>query len=187
MAARKERRSFWTWGYQSDEPSQNERLAAAERIAKRLGRAVEPPPVPDIDAIALRRPRVDVPGKLEEFVSASQLERVTHTHGGHSLELLMALRGNFDNPPDAVAHPRNEDELEAVLEWCDSERHAVIPYGGGTSVVWGVNAPRDRDSAVTVDLDEMNTLLSSMKLRVREDFMPGSSGPISKWHLNHGG
>ncbi|GIT39058.1 MAG: hypothetical protein Ct9H300mP8_02540 [Gammaproteobacteria bacterium] len=34
--------------------------------------------------------------KLEEFVSASQLERVTHTHGGHSLELLTALRGDFE-------------------------------------------------------------------------------------------
>ena len=177
MAARKERRSFWTWGYQSDEPSQNERLAAAERIAKRLGRAVEPPPVPDIDAIALRRPRVKVPGKLEEFVSASQLERVTHTHGGHSLELLTALRGGFDNPPDAVAHPRNEDELEAVLEWCDSEQHAVIPYGGGTSVVWGVNAPLDRDSAVTVDLDEMNALLELDETSRAGRFQAGMLGP----------
>ena len=177
MAARKERRSFWTWGYQSDEPSQSERLAAAERISRRTGRASEPPPIPDIDAIALRRPRVKVPVKLEEFVSASQLERVTHTHGGHSLELLTALRGDFDNPPDAVAHPRNEDELEAVLEWCDSEQHAVIPYGGGTSVVWGVNAPLDRDSAVTVDLDEMNALLELDETSRAGRFQAGMLGP----------
>ena len=75
MAAKKERRSFWTWGYQSDEPSETERHAAAERISKRTGRAIEPPPIPDVDAIALRSPRVKVPGKLGEFVSTSQVRR----------------------------------------------------------------------------------------------------------------
>jgi len=177
MAARKERRSFWTWGYQSDEPSENERRAAAERISRRTGRASEPPPIPDVDAIKLRLPRVKIPGKLEEFVSASQVERITHTHGGHSLELLAALRGIFDNPPDAVAHPRNEDELESVLEWCDNSEHAVIPYGGGTSVVWGVNAPLDRDTAVTVDLDEMNAVLELDETSRAGRFQAGMLGP----------
>ena len=177
MAARKERRSFWTWGYQSDEPSENERRAAAERISRRTGRASEPPPIPDVDAIKLRLPRVKIPGKLEEFVSTSQVERITHTHGGHSLELLAALRGIFDNPPDAVAHPRNEDELEAVLEWCDNSEHAVIPYGGGTSVVWGVNAPLDRDTAVTVDLDEMNAVLELDETSRAGRFQAGMLGP----------
>lgn len=177
MAARKERRSFWTWGYQSDEPSENERRAAAERISRRTGRVSEPPPIPDVDAIKLRLPRLKIPEKLEEFVSASQVERITHTHGGHSLELLAALRGIFDNPPDAVAHPRNEDELEAVLEWCDNSEHAVIPYGGGTSVVWGVNAPLDRDTAVTVDLDEMNTMLELDETSRAGRFQAGMLGP----------
>ena len=159
MVARTERRSFWTWGYESDEPSDADRQAAAVRIAERTGRHVEPPKVPAIDEIALRPPRIDIPAKLAPFVSNSQVDRVTHTHGGHALELLAALRGEFDEPPDAVAHPRDDDELEAVLAWCDSNGHTAIPYGGGTTVVWGVNVPAASSAAVTIDLDQMNTIV----------------------------
>ena len=156
---RRERRSVWTWGYVSDEPSEAERSAAAKKLAQRLGESVTPPPVPDVDAIALPPPRLTVPAQVADWVSTATSERVTHTYGGHSLELLQGLRGQFVNPPDAVAHPRSEDELEATLAWCDREGHAVMPYGGGTSVVWGVNAPQDAASAVTVDLDHLNAVL----------------------------
>ena len=159
MAARAERRSFWTWGYVSDEPSDAARKQAAKQLAERLGEAVAPPPVPAIDAIDLRPPRLSVPVTLTDWVSTTATERVTHTHGGHALELLKGLRGQFDNPPDAVAHPHNEDELEATLAWCDRDGHIAIPYGGGTSVVWGVTAPTDAASAVTIDLDNLNTVL----------------------------
>ena len=159
MVARTERRSLWTWGYVSDEPSEAERRAAAERLAARLGRAVEPPPQPDAERIDLPAPRLDVPPQLADWTSASNVERATHTYGGHGLELLKGLRGEFDHPPDAVAHPRSEDELEATLAWCDREGHVVVPYGGGTSVVWGVNAPKDAASVVTIDLDNLNAVL----------------------------
>ncbi len=159
MAARAERRSFWTWGYVSDEPSGAERRAAAKRLAERIGEDVAPPPIPAIEGIVLPPPGLDVPGALTEWVSTANVERVTHTYGGHSLELLKALRGEFDRPPDAVAHPRDEDELEATLAWCDRKGHAAIPYGGGTSVVWGVSVPAGADTAVTIDLDNLNKVL----------------------------
>ena len=137
MAARAERRSFWTWGYVSDEPSEAARAKAAKQLAARLGRDVRPPPVPAIDAIELRRPRLAVPSALGGWVSADHAERVTHTYGGHALELLRALRGDFANPPDAVAHPRDEAELEETLAWCDrgrarrrSLRRAARPWCG---------------------------------------------------------
>ena len=156
MVARTERRSFWTWGYVSDEPSDSERRAAARRLAERIGEFVEPPPVPAIESIALPQPRLAVPPALAAWVSTANVERITHTYGGHSLELLKALRGEFEHPPDAVAHPRDEDELEATLAWCDRNRYAAIPYGGGTSVVWGVSVPPDADAVVTIDLDHLN-------------------------------
>ena len=159
MTARAERRSFWTWGYVSDEPSIAERRAAAERLSVRIGEVVEPPAVPAIDDIVLPSPRLNVPESLAGWVSTTTEERVTHTYGGHSLELLKALRGEFDHPPDAVAHPRSEDELEVTLAWCDREGHVAIPYGGGTSVVWGVNVPGDANAAVTIDLDNLNTVV----------------------------
>ena len=177
MAARAERRSFWTWGYVSDEPSEAARANAAKQLAARLGRDVRPPPVPAIDAIELRRPRLAVPSALGGWVSAGHAERVTHTYGGHALELLRALRGDFANPPDAVAHPRGDAELEETLAWCDREGHAAVPYGGGTSVVWGVSAPAQAQSAVTIDLDHMNAVLEVDEVSRAAKVQAGILGP----------
>ena len=177
MAARAERRSVWTWGYVSDEPSDAQRRAAAKQVAERTGELVAPPPAPNVDAAELRPPRLAVPARLADWVSAATVERATHTYGGHSLELLKGLYGQFDNPPDAVAHPRNEDELEATLAWCDAQGHAVIPYGGGTSVVWGVNVPEAAERAVSIDLDHMNAVLEVDEVSRAARFEAGILGP----------
>ena len=57
--------------------------------------------------------------------------------------------------------PAGDDELEAVLDWCDGAGHVVVPFGGGSSVVWGVNPPAGAASVVTVDLTTMDRVLSS--------------------------
>ena len=177
MVARTELRSFWTWGYVSDEPSDSERRAAARRLAERIGEVVEPPPVPAIESITLPQPRLAVPPALAAWVSTASVERITHTYGGHSMELLKALRGEFDHPPDAVAHPRDEGELEATLAWCDRQRYAAIPYGGGTSVVWGVSVPPDADAAVTIDLDNLNDVVEVDEVSRAARIQAGILGP----------
>jgi len=176
MAKWQQRRSFWTWGYESDEPSDAERKAMAKQVSQRLGREVVPPPVPAIDQIELRAPRLKVPDAMP-WVSSEHAERVLHTHGGHSLELLAGLRGEFPEPPDAVAHPRTEDELEATLAWCDTHRYAAIPYGGGTTVVWGVSVPESADAAVTIDLDHLSQVLEIDEISRAVRVQAGMLGP----------
>ena len=136
-----------------------------------------PPAIPRIEEIELPPSRVKVPAGLAAFVSTAHAERVTHTYGGHSVELLATAQGLFPNPPDAVAHPRTEDELEAVLDWCDAQRLAATPYGGGTSVVWGVNAPAGNDGAVTLDLDNLNAVLEIDETSRAGRFQAGILGP----------
>lgn len=172
-----ERRSFWTWGHVSDEPSDEERLAAAQAASKRIGVEVLPPPIPSIDSISLRPARLVVPAPLQEFVSDAKIDRVTHTYGGHSLELLRAIRGQFDEPPDAVAYPESEEQLEQVLEWCVANETTVIPYGGGTSVVWGLNVPRESERAVSIDLERMNRILEVDEVSRAANFQAGIYGP----------
>ncbi len=170
-------RSFWTWGFVADEPDEATRKAAAESVSRRLGRTVTPPPVPRIQDISLRPPRLQVPDALSGFVTSDHAERVLHTHGGHVLELLAALRGQFDSPPDAVAHPRTEDELEAVLAWCDGQGIAAIPYGGATSVVWGVNVPETAERAVTIDMDHFHRVLEIDPVSRAARIQAGVFGP----------
>ena len=182
MPARNERRSYWTWGYQSDEPSDAERAAQAKKISQRFGRAVAPPPVMPVENATLRAPRLEVPSKLA-WVTSDHVERATHTYGGHPLELLAGLRGEFVNPPDAVAHPRSEDELEATLAWCNERGHTAVPYGGGTSVVWGVNIPDRCDGAVSIDLDHLSDVIEIDDVSRAGHFRAGILGPDLEAHL----
>jgi alkyldihydroxyacetonephosphate synthase len=64
-----------------------------------------------------------------------------------------AYRRDFSEPPDRVALPRNEAEVAAVLEWCADHRVAAIPYGGGSSVVGGVECAVGDGYAGVISLD----------------------------------
>ena len=172
-----QRRSFWTWGYEADEPDESARLEAARQMSQRLDHQVDVPPIPDIKDIQIADSRITVPSALGDFVTTNHQERVLHTHGGHPLELLIALRGQFDHPPDAVAHPRTEDELEATLAWCDSKGYAAIPYGGGTTVVWGVQVPAHCDGAVTIDMDHFHRVLEIDTVSRAARIQAGVLGP----------
>lgn len=177
MSRPTERRSFWTWGYVSDEPSELDRNHAAQQISQRLGTVVAPPEIPRIEDIEIRDSRLRVPSKLGEFATTDHTERVTHTYGGHSTELLAAVRGHFPHPPDAVAHPRNEDELEMVLDWCTANKISAIPYGGGTTVVWGVNVPPSSESAISIDMDCMSEVLEIDQVSRAARVQAGILGP----------
>ena len=83
-------------------------------------------------------PRVEAPAALSEFVTADPRERAERAWGRSYQDVVRAFRGDFRFAPDLVAKPRDEGEIERVLEWAAGANVAVIPYGGGTSVVGGV-------------------------------------------------
>ncbi len=153
------RKSFWTWGWESDEPTQEQRQDAAKHLSKMYHQKVIAPPIPDISRFEIRKSRVKVPDSVKACVTTDTVERIIHTYGGHFLELNRAFKGEFSHPPDAVAYPKTEQELEAVLTWCDAKGHAVIPYGGGTTVVNGVSIPEMSDGAVTIDMEKFDKVL----------------------------
>jgi alkyldihydroxyacetonephosphate synthase len=59
--------------------------------------------------------------------------------------VVRALRGEYPLPPDAVAYPDSEQQVSALLDWCSEQRLAAIPFGGGSSVVGGVEPRLDGD------------------------------------------
>ncbi|MGH2988869.1 MAG: FAD-binding protein, partial [Solirubrobacterales bacterium] len=109
-------------------------------------------PVP-LEAIELPPARLSAPDSLAEIVTDERYERVSHAYGKAYRDVVRAFRGRIDNPPDVVARPRDEGEVEAVLEWCADAGAAAIPFGGGTSVVGGVEARVGDDFAGTVSVD----------------------------------
>jgi alkyldihydroxyacetonephosphate synthase len=90
-----------------------------------------------------------------------------------------AFRGRFDHVPDAVASPRDEAEVEAVLAWCGEVGAAAIPVGGGTSVVGGVEARvGDRYAgAVSIDLKRLDRVLEIDGASRAARIQAGATGP----------
>ena len=92
--------------------------------------------------LELAPPRLEPPGSLAHICRTDRYERAAHAYGKSYRDVVRAFRGRFDNPPDVVAHPADEAEVERVLAWCEEAGAAAIPFGGGTSVVGGVEPPR---------------------------------------------
>jgi alkyldihydroxyacetonephosphate synthase len=78
----------------------------------------------------------------EDSVSASHEDRVRHATGSGYLDLARLRAGRLEDAPDAVVQPDSEDALRRVLEICAAQDVAVVPFGGGTSVVGGVEPLR---------------------------------------------
>jgi alkyldihydroxyacetonephosphate synthase len=129
-----------------------------ERLGFDAGPVEEPAP---LEAIELPPPRVDPPASLAGIVSAGSHERVSHALGRAYTDVVRGFRGAIDNPPDLVAFPAEEADVERLLAWCAEAGLAAIPYGGGTSVVGGVE-PRVGDGyrgVVTLDLRGLDRVL----------------------------
>ena len=171
------RRSIWAWGNESDEPTDADRRAEADRLAALSGRPVEAKPLPTLETIALRPPRIRVPAALAEFCHSDDYQRASRTFGRSFVDRVRAVNGDYAHPPDVVARPREEDEVRAVLEWCSDAGHVVIPFGGGSSVVDGVNPPAAADSVVTLDLAEMNEVLTVDETSRAARIQAGALGP----------
>jgi len=135
------RRSFWGWGWEDKFPNPSARRALGEHAKSMLGfapeRCDEPP---SLRAIELRAPRVSPPSALGGFMTEDHEARVRHTYGKSYRDVIRGFRGDFAAAPDLVATPGSEAEIAAVLDWAGDAGVAVIPFGGGTSVVGGVEA-----------------------------------------------
>ncbi len=86
-----------------------------------------------------------------------------------------------------VAHPRDEAELEAVLEWCAGNGYCTIPYGGGSSVVGGVTPPADAGPVVTIALDQLDRVLEIDEVSRAARIQAGVFGPALEDQLRPSG
>jgi len=155
------RRKHWGWGFEDQQPSRAELEEAAKGIHEGLGFGGEVRDPMPLEQVELSPPRMRAPDSLAEVLSDERHERLSHALGKAYRDIVRGFRGEFPNPPDLVAHPRDESEVEAVLAFCEDQRAAAIPYGGGTSVVGGVE-PRVGDAysgAVSIDLRRLDRVL----------------------------
>ena len=148
------RLKHWGWGYEDQQrpPAEVERAAAGIREMLGFGGEVVPPV--GLEAATMPEARLAVPGTgTAGLFSDDRHDRAVHALGKSYRDVVRGHRGEFPNPPDLVARPAGEAEVLEVLERAADWGAAVIPFGGGTSVVGGVEPLLADDSMRSISLD----------------------------------
>jgi alkyldihydroxyacetonephosphate synthase len=157
--------AFWGWGEPGAGPVLPGHAEAFLRDELGLpGGALEAPVA--LADVRLRAPALPEAARdgLERAVGAAHVlddreTRVLRCRGKSYLDLLAQRAGDCEGAPDAVVRPAGHDQVEAVLRVCAEHLVAVVPFGGGTSVVGGLEAPREGFSAVvSLDLGRMDAV-----------------------------
>jgi alkyldihydroxyacetonephosphate synthase len=154
MAEPARRRKFWGWGWEDGGLSLEHTRGIGRTLAERFGVPTpEPRTPPRLADVSLRAPRVRPADPLAALVRSDAETRASHTYGKSFRDVVRAVAGDFTPAPDLVAYPRDEADVVRLLDWATSNRVAVIPFGGGSSVVGGVEAAVGGAYAGTMSLD----------------------------------
>ena len=154
----------------------------------------------DFERIRLRPPRIAESTIREAFGSGALVEspaaealvrtdkraRVQHAFGKSYRDLIRLRLGEVLNPPDAVVFPSTEEQVVQLVGFCAEKKFALIPFGGGSSVVGGVE-PRGERLTLTLDLSRMNQLVALDFLSQTAAFQAGVFGPDLERALNSRG
>jgi alkyldihydroxyacetonephosphate synthase len=184
------RQKFWGWGWENEGPTVEQQQRIAQLLRARFGLSdltIAAPP--RIDEITLRPPRISPPPQLTAICSTDSYDRAAHSYGKSFRDVVRAFRHQYPNPPDIVAFPRNENDVVALLDWCTNSRAAAIPYGGGSSVVGGVEPPVDDayHAAVSIDLRHLNRVVEIDRTSRAARIQAGVYGPALEEQLKpHG-
>jgi alkyldihydroxyacetonephosphate synthase len=174
--------SFWGWG----DPARTEPLPEdLRRLLRTLGIGSGPSAARSLDDLRLPAARLasEIRSELEAIVGAQQghaddESRARHAGGKSTIDLLELRRSGPPSVPDLVLTPGSHDEVLAVLACCSAHDVAVVPFGGGTSVVGGLSPDASRFAGtVALDVRRLNALVEldpESRLAVLE---PGLRGP----------
>ena len=184
------RRKFWGWGWEGEGLTREELKLLDPVWAKRLGvHEFDVIPPPTAAEIHLRPSRVSIPNSLEAVCTTDHHERLTHSYGRSFPDSVRIFQRDFSNPPDVVALPRTEQDVVDIFDWCGSTGATAIPFGGGSSVVGGVEPPQadSYPAVVTIDLRNFYRVLEIDQVSEAARIQAGALGPTLEAQLKPSG
>ena len=147
-------RKLWGWGYEGEGLSHAELLELGRDMHSRFGISPQTISTPlALESLHIPPSRIAPPSSLAELCSQDPRERAVHTLGKSYEDLVRGIRGDFRHAPDIVAFPRDEHDVDNILGWCADQRVAAIPFGGGSSVVRGIEPDVGDNYTGTLSLD----------------------------------
>ncbi|MFD8153189.1 FAD-binding oxidoreductase, partial [Streptomyces sp. NPDC059720] len=174
-------RSWWGWGYADAHPGDAECTALGSLLP---GTHLRPLPLPRVADLRIGRPGVAPPPALAHLISTDPDVRAAHAMGRAYRDIARALRGLPGRIPDLVAHPLRDTDVTDLLDWAGGQGVAVVPFGGGTSVVGGVEYRGDTHRAVlSLDLTAMDRVLEVDAVSRSARIQAGALGPALERQL----
>lgn len=172
------------WG----DPSRASALPETARGLVELAFPVRDRSVDDSAPVSLPLPALteEMLAEIADVVGADHLltddlSRRLHAAGKSTPDLLRARSGDVGEPPEAVVRPQSHDEVQALLEIASRHRIAVVPFGGGTSVVGGLAVRREGYAGgISLDLTRMTRLLAVDPVSMTATLEPGLRGPAAE-------
>ena len=174
----------WGWTAHKDKLAEQDGLWTW--LAAELGMpALLATPARPLESIAVVPSRLTAAerARLVEILGAERVrddtfERAFHARGRSYHDLIRMRAGDLSTVPDAVLYPRTTEEVQAILTMAGETGIAIVPYGGGTSVVGGVSAIRGRfKSVVTLDMSVMDRIVNIDPQAMTATFESGIYGP----------
>jgi alkyldihydroxyacetonephosphate synthase len=134
-------------------------------------------------------PRLSPPASIAGFCTSTPYERVLHAFGQSQPDSIRIYAGDWAHAPDVVAYPTCEADIAALFDWCGEHGAALIPFGGGSSVVGGVTSDVGSGfkGTVTVDMSRMNRVLEIDDMSRAARIQGGARGPELEAQLKSSG
>jgi alkyldihydroxyacetonephosphate synthase len=177
------------WGRSRDsfELSEARKQALVRALAFRLGvEPVAPAPAVGVEAVQLPPSRLSSEARTaleavlgRDRVETSDRERAQHAAGKSLPDTLRLRDGKLERAPDAVVYPTSTAEVEALIAAARVHQLVLVPFGGGTSVVGGVEPllPAGKRAVVTLDTTRLDRLLALDEESMTATFQAGIDGP----------
>jgi len=189
--------NWWGWGDVRKTYDLTRRHDFWPHLRSRLNipdQPILPPPSMEEINISASRLSQAVLEQLKNYLPAAKIDlsketRLSHTYGKSYHDLIRIRRRIFPQAPDAVLFPGNEKELEKIVAWAAENEIALVPWGGGTSVVGGVEATvsENQKGLVALDLKRMNRVIKIDRESMLADCEAGIRGPKLEQELQKSG
>jgi alkyldihydroxyacetonephosphate synthase len=184
-------RRWYGWGYADTTFSLAHRPYAWPYLTAQL-RLPQDEHTPPVDPASLRLRPSRLPSAAlaelratlgDDALLTADPARWRHSLGQSYRDAILLRQGQVANPTDAVALPASEAHVQAVLAIAATHGLAVVPYGGGTSVVGGIE-PRGERPTVTLSVARLNQVLSIDRVSQTVTAQAGIFGPDLERALN---
>ncbi|TGK00584.1 FAD-binding oxidoreductase [Leptospira semungkisensis] len=119
-------------------------------------------------------------------LKVDRFERVFHSAGKSYYDVLRLHTNKLKSFVDGVVYPQKDSEIIKILEYCSKNKITIIPFGGGSSVVGGLEVIKGKGQKAVLSLDttRMVDLVSFDPISLTATFQAGIYGPKLEYGLN---